>query len=644
MQYRPAIDGLRAAAVILVLLFHAKMPFVSGGFVGVDVFFVISGYLITSLIQHEQASGRFTLAGFYERRMRRILPAFFLVTLAIVVVAVFVMLPKELGRLTPSVVAATLFVSNFYFWWQGGNYLRDPPESEPLLHTWSLAIEEQFYLMFPIAMLWAMRLFKRLDLIFIVVGIASLAGSVYLTSTHPRGAFYFSPGRAWELLLGAWLAVSRSKDRVPEWIRPALQWAGLGAITAAACLYTTQTPFPGLAALVPCVGTLLLIAWCDRESRLIGWLSHPLVVWVGLISYPLYLWHWPALVLARATLIREPDPYEITALYLLSVVLAAATWRYLETPIRARKGRGSAKAVFAGAATAGGVVILLSASLNVGARFWTMPPDAARILEAAEDYAPRSSPCHNWDRVGMDKLSDCTIGAAGRPGFDFVLWGDSHAGAIGAATDTAGHQTEKRGLQLTADSCPPLLGMRIFDQGGETHCEAYNDAALRLVRQLGIRQAILAGAWIQYVAAPGTVIRLRQDPGSASDNLAVLQRSLQQTIERLRAIDTNVLLVGPVPEIGWHVPTALAKMAWHGQPLREGPAFADFLQSEQPILAELKKWERNGVPVVYPHERLCKSTCAVRLGDTILYSDSEHLTKKGAELLLPQLARYLSER
>ena len=265
MQYRAAVDGLRAVAVILVLLFHARVPFFSGGYVGVDVFFVISGYLITGLILQEHAAGGFTVLNFYERRMRRIFPALFLVVLSTCAIGALVMLPPDFSRLGSSIVAATLFVSNFFFWERGHNYLRDAPEFEPLLHTWSLAIEEQFYLFFPIFVLLMLRFFKRLDFTFMGVALGSFTISIYLTSAHPHAAFYLTPSRAWELLLGSWLAVTELKNLIPRRIVPSLQFAGLVMIVGATFSYDVFTPFPGFAALIPCLGTALIVAWCDQD-------------------------------------------------------------------------------------------------------------------------------------------------------------------------------------------------------------------------------------------------------------------------------------------------------------------------------------------------------------------------------------------
>jgi peptidoglycan/LPS O-acetylase OafA/YrhL len=322
------------------------VPFFSGGYVGVDVFFVISGYLITGIIHQEHVAGGFTLLGFYERRMRRIFPALFLVVLSTFAIGAIVMIPPDLSRLGSSIVAATLFVSNFYFWERGLNYLRDAPEFEPLLHTWSLAIEEQFYLFFPIFVLLMLRFFKRLSFTFMVAALSSFAISVYLTSARPHAAFYLTPSRAWELLLGSWLAVTDFRNLIPRRIVSPLQFAGLIMIVGPTLSFDVVTPFPGFAALIPCLGTALIVAWCDQDSRLIKGLSHPTLVWLGLISYPLYLWHWPSLVLTRFALLRELHVYEIVALYVLAGVLAAATWQFVEKPFRARNGLISARRVF----------------------------------------------------------------------------------------------------------------------------------------------------------------------------------------------------------------------------------------------------------------------------------------------------------
>lgn len=392
MQYRPAIDGLRAVAVALVLLYHAKAASFPGGYVGVDVFFVISGYLITSLILHDQSAGRFSLARFYERRARRILPAFFLVAASTLVLGTLFLLPPDLVRLGSSTVAATLFLSNVYFWRvQGHNYLLDENTSEPLLHTWSLAIEEQFYLVFPLVTLAARRFVPlRLGTVFVTLAVISLAISIYLTHQHPWAAFYFPLSRAWELLLGASMAVIPVSRYLPNRCGGVLQGTGLALIVSAAVFYDTLTPFPGLAALVPCLGSALIVGWSHEESMVQRALRHPIAVGVGLISYSLYLWHWPLLLLSRHLWLREPNGYEIAAVYGLAVMLAAATWQYVEQPFRHRQTVFSARQVAVFASVAACVVVAFGWTLQAreGARL-TPPPNVASLLAVADDYAPK---------------------------------------------------------------------------------------------------------------------------------------------------------------------------------------------------------------------------------------------------------------
>jgi len=642
MQYRAAIDGLRAVAVILVLLFHARVPFFSGGYIGVDVFFVISGYLITGLIHQEHVAGGFTLLGFYERRMRRIFPALFLVVLSTFAIGAIVMIPPDLSRLGSSIVAATLFVSNFYFWERGLNYLRDAPEFEPLLHTWSLAIEEQFYLFFPIFVLLMLRFFKRLSFIFMVAALSSFAISVYLTSARPHAAFYLTPSRAWELLLGSWLAVTDVRNLIPRRIVPPLQFAGLIMIVGPTLSFDVLTPFPGFAALIPCLGTVLIVAWCDQDSRLIKGLSHPTLVWLGLISYPLYLWHWPSLVLTRFALLRELHVYEIAALYVLAGVLAAATWQFVEKPFRARNGLISARRVF----VLGAGVSCLALAIGGGLRateVWSTPPTrVAQILAAAKDYAPLLGACHNWDRKSAEQFSNCIIGTKHRLEIDFALWGDSHAGAVAIAVDAAAHSVSKKGLQLTADDCPPLLRTQVIVSNVVTDCEARNEAAFDLLQQHRIRGVILAGAWVQYVGNDYKTLRLNDESDADGEKVAPFQRAMKQTMDRLRTAGIDVVIIGPVPEIGWNVPSVLAAKEWRKQAMPEGPSLADFMSSQHKIIPILRQLEHEAIYVIYPHELLCKSTCLVQRNDQILYRDTEHLTTQGADLLRPILVQQLS--
>ena len=643
MPYVPAIDGLRAIAVALVLLFHAKVPLLSGGYIGVDVFFVISGYLIAGLIFQQHAARRFSLIDFYERRIRRIFPALLLVLFVTLALAALIMLPPDLMRLGSSAAAAALFVANFYFWKQRLNYLQDNPDFEPLLHTWSLAIEEQFYLFFPIFLVALLRRWRRADLVLLGVGLASLAISVALSTTHPRAAFYFSASRAWELLLGAWLAVANVRTLVPHRVVPPLQVAGLTMIVASAATYGKFTPFPGLAALVPCLGTALLIAWSDVKTYIVDGLGHPILVWLGLISYPLYLWHWPLLVLARLELLREPAPSEIALIYVAALGLAAATWHYFEKPIRARKDKVSPVRLFAIAAGFTGLAVTVGLALPVAQeRIAAPPPAVAHIVAAAKDFAPSRAACHNWDRKRADQFDACVMGKRERPAFDFALWGDSHAGHIAGAVDAVGRDLSLKGLQITSDNCLPLLGVEVVLNGAVTDCTARNEAAFTLLRQHAVRRVFLAGAWVQYIDSADMFLRTSDHLHREHSSSAILRRQLIETVRRLRDIGIAVVIVGPVPEIGWNVPSVLAASEWRGRPPPLGPKFEDYLEQQRQVLPALKEAASAGATIIYPHERLCNATCIVRNEQGVLYSDTEHLTTAGADLLCPLFLRQLS--
>jgi hypothetical protein len=266
----------------------------------------------------------------------------------------------------------------------------------------------------------------------------------------------------------------------------------------------------------------------------------------------------------------------------------------------------------------------------------------AEMLAAAKDYAPRLGSCHNWDRKSPDRFSNCIVGAKDRPEFKFALWGDSHAGAVAIAVDKAGLTVSKKGLQLTTDNCPPLLGTQVVVSRVVTDCEARNQATFDLLRQHRIDRVILAGAWVQYIEDDAKELRPGNEPEVDKDKAASLRRALTQTIDRLRAAGIDPVIVGPVPEIGWNVPSVLAAKESRKEPLPEGPSLAEFMTSQRKVMPILRDLEDAAASVMYPHDLLCKSTCMVQLNGKLLYSDTEHLTTQGADLLRPMFVQQLS--
>jgi peptidoglycan/LPS O-acetylase OafA/YrhL len=343
LKYRAEIDGLRALAVVPVILFHARFELFSGGFVGVDVFFVISGYLITTILIEDIENKRFSIVNFYERRARRIFPALFFVMLCCMPFAWMWMLPSQLKEFSHSLVAVSLFVSNFLFSRESG-YFATAAEEKPLLHTWSLAVEEQYYILFPLFLFLAWRFGKnRVFWLIVVLTSISFALSEWGWRHRPIENFYLAPTRAWELFAGSIAAFIVQKRGVGS--NNTLALVGLGSIVFAIFFYDESTPFPGVYALAPVLGVVLLVLYADKETFVAKFLSTKLFVGVGLISYSAYLWHQPLLAFARIQHVGElPIPLSLF-LCSLAIFLAYFSWRFIEKPFR-NKNYASRKRIF----------------------------------------------------------------------------------------------------------------------------------------------------------------------------------------------------------------------------------------------------------------------------------------------------------
>ena len=461
MIYRPDIDGLRCLAVLPVILFHAGSTAFPGGFVGVDVFFVLSGYLITALILSDLRQGRFSLARFYERRARRILPALTLVVAVCLPFAWMLMTPAELRDFGRSVVAVGLFASNVLFWRDSG-YFAAEADAEPLLHTWSLAVEEQFYLLFPLLLI---ALLHRGDRGRAISVLAILAGlSLMLCEwgwrRHPDATFYLAPTRAWELFVGALAAFATGGGPARQAGLPAL--GGLALILGAMLLYDAATPFPSLWALAPVGGTVLVLLCAGPgtlAARVLAW--RPLVG-VGLVSYSAYLWHQPLFAFARLQTRLPVTPELMLALAGLSLGLAALSWRFVEQPFRgARPLLQRRAALFAAAGGALALMLAVGLAGHLAQGFPGRLPagyaDRARLLAAAEagrETGIRAGLCHFGQRARSGDVAvfldrwDCRPGTEPR----IAVFGDSHAADVAMALRLNGIAP----LQLGGAGCPLL--------------------------------------------------------------------------------------------------------------------------------------------------------------------------------------------
>lgn len=339
MKYRPEIDGIRALAIVPVVLFHAGFNLLPGGYVGVDVFFVISGFLITTILVNDMDSGRYSLLDFYDRRIRRIFPALIVVLVATSLTAAVLMLPSDMNAYLKSLMLTIGFSSNIGFWMESG-YFDSDSELKPLLHTWSLAVEEQYYVFFPLILMIVLRFSGRKYLSNIILAgiLGSLVFAHWLMQRAPSATFFLLPGRSWELLAGAFLAVNIESTRhFPNQLTMMLRWLGFGLVLGAMLIYDNQTVFPGIAAIPPVLGAVLLIGFVSPSDMIGKMLSSRFMISIGLISYSLYLWHQPIFAFARYFYNAEPPVLAMSVLVIITVIAAYLSWKYIELPFRDRK-------------------------------------------------------------------------------------------------------------------------------------------------------------------------------------------------------------------------------------------------------------------------------------------------------------------
>jgi peptidoglycan/LPS O-acetylase OafA/YrhL len=656
-RYRRDIDGLRAVAVASVVLFHTGLASLGGGFVGVDIFFVISGFLIGGIVHREIRSGVFSFAAFYARRARRILPALIVITAATFVVGLTLLGPDEMRRLAASMAAALTGVSNLWFWATAG-YFSPDARGEPFLMTWSLGIEEQFYLFLPPLLLLLNRIGARVTPPAIaIITILSLALSAAFTRSFPGEAFYLLPTRAWELGIGVLLALAPAgvAQSIPRRAQEWLGAVGLVTVVAAIVLFDHRLPYPGVAAIVPTMGAAaLILAEQSTVNRL--FLSARPLVWIGLISYSWYLWHWPLLALVRICAAGTPSVALMTGVALFSLVPAWLSWRFVERPFR-HAGRAVSDARLLGrygAVTAAGVVALLLVYVTHGLA-GRLGPDAMRIERTlAESRGGACLAAYGADHPNVS--ADC-VSPAGRP--RLALLGDSHAAALGDAlrADAARH-----GLgfaQLTKSSCPPLLGASRAMPNHPGHireCTRYNQAAIEAVaRDPLVRAVVLSGFWQvpfgdsaiaagdAYVEADGTGAR------SSEDELRV---ALGRTIKRLMAAGKRVIVLSDVPYLRFN-PARHAMVSF--LPARRA---AETLLSPdfQPIDGQIDRRfvepiDDTGARVVQravgdvpgatfaslSHILCTPSLCRFGAGTTPFYIDPEHLSRPGADHVVAAL-------
>lgn len=641
IKYRPEIDGIRAIAVLAVIFFHAGFSTFSGGYIGVDIFFVISGYLITSIISKDLEHSRFSLVTFYERRARRILPALFLVVLLTIAAAYFCLLPPQMLEFSKSIGAVALFVSNVLFWRTSG-YFDSTAGEKPLLHTWSLGVEEQFYIFFPLILFFLWKHRKN----FLVPGIVliafgSLAVSQWLSQGHAMANFFLIPSRAWELMIGALAAlIFKHKEDLSSGAKNALSALGFLMMVLPIFMFTDATPTPSVLALPPTLGTALLLAFSQKTAvgRL---LSLKALVAVGLLSYSAYLWHQPIFAMVRARSLQEPTHLESTLLIALTVLLSYLSWRFVEAPFR-NTGKFSRNTVFAYASV--GTIMLLGFSFlgtrDNGLQF-RVDSHTNAILDARDIL---SDPCHSqFSTSDIQNNKYCRLGLKDRDP-TLVILGDSLAGSMLMAVDDWATKQHIAVAAVTDGWCAPLLDFG--SQSANPKCRSLQNASLeKFASSASVNTVVLMAEWANYTEGQRWNSHLvaytdgESKSATPQENPAVFSRALARTVEFLHQHGKRIVIVKSVPEFEFEIKTALAKIAFFKLDSKtlHPTTGADYKERNRNVL---EIFARLPGPVTFldPYPLFCESAvkpCAIHNSEGIPYfSDGAHLTKDGAKFAL----------
>lgn len=647
MIYRKEIDGLRAIAILPVVFFHAGFSYASGGYVGVDIFLVISGYLITSLILSDRLNNKFSLKNFYERRARRILPALFLIILLSIPFAFMLMIPSELTNFSWSVLATTFFSSNIFFWREAG-YFASPSELKPLLHTWSLAVEEQFYVLFPLFLLLILRFKLKISvltiliLFFLSLGLAQIASSKF-----PTANFYLLPTRGWELLCGSILAFyffSNPNRKIFDnnLFNDFLSFLGFMLITYSIIFFDDKTPFPSFWTLCPVIGTSLLIIFANKESFFGRLLSIKPLVFFGLISYSLYLFHQPIFAYARIYTFDSLNENYYYLLIALAIVIAYFSWRFFENPFR-NKDRISIKFLIFSILGMACFFVLTSSLVIKNNGFYERYDLGENIIETLT--IDHNEDCFAIEYAHLSSKWGCDLGKINsNTDYDFVLFGDSHANTYAKKINEFALKNNKNGFFTGTNGCPPLLNINSFDPvGGPFNCEKLNERVLNFIKKNKIKNIILVARWSYYTHGDYNQqdIRFLRNKNFEKKELESTQKAfiqgLKKTIEAYEEIGVKVILIKQYPQQRIN-PKDLFYRKFNGSKF---PELIQKYSIEKEKNDELNSFANNAFSdISYENfstidfsSSFCTSVCLMGDQNGSYYFDDDHLSDYGMSLI-----------
>ena len=599
------IQGLRALAALLVTIFHARL--LPGGFIGVDIFYVISGFLITGLILREiESTGKLDLQSFYQRRIKRLLPTSVFVLFVTAIVGMFVLPVITRDALGRDLFAAATYISNYLFAWWENDYQNLDATPSPFIHYWSLAVEEQFYVVWPVFILFLSRYGKRA----IFRGIAvttflSLLLSIYQTQTSPIWAFYSLPTRAWELGFGALLLF------VPEtfWKNRFIPWFGVIGIAIASFRFDENTAFPGINALLPVVSTAVLIGSIAIWPRAFNDLSNNRISqWLGAISYPLYLWHWPALVLPSSALGRPLRIRERLFCIVLTIVLAHFTSKYIEQPMRHKKISGKKIYTYFAATTAlsliAGLVISSTSSSMITVKGTNYKFNLVDIMQKPVVYG---DDCHS--NYGETESGECTYGDL-NSATTIVLYGDSHAAQWFPALEQLANEKGFKLVSLTKSACPSVDVPRA-DQGAykNIHCEKWRENSVKRIKEIKPTAVILSS--YQHFSPPSRF----------SDVDKWWTDGQKRLLSSLSGSSDHLIYISDTPRPKRDIPNCLAS--------RDVKSCNTTERTPVKVI--------RGFEIIDPAPWMCTSICPAIQDGYVVYRDASHISVAAALALKPQL-------
>jgi len=628
MEYRREIDGLRAVAVLPVILFHAGFQFFGGGFVGVDIFFVISGFLITTILIHELEAGQFSILNFYERRARRILPALFLLLLACLPFAWFWLVPDDLKSFSQSLVAVVAFASNILFW-QQSDYFDSSAEFKPLLHTWSLAVEEQFYLLFPLFLMLFWRRDQRLLLaVLVAAAMASLGAAQWGVAKDPTATFFLLPTRGWELAIGALCAYYMSRPGAAQHsprTRELASLAGLALIATSVFAFSKYTPFPSVYALLPTVGAALVILFATPTTTVGKVLGSRVLVGVGLVSYSAYLWHQPILAFARHRSMDGPSPALMACLVVLTLVLAYLSWQFVEKPFRNRSKFGRPQ-VFA-FAIAGSLLFFgigLAGHRTDGMRSVKTSPQQQEVLRTAIP-SPKRTACHT---KGLDYRKPQQACAFNGPDGQWAVFGDSHAIELAYALAVELQDSHQGVRQFSFSGCTPSYQRADLNPGCSDWTRETVDfiAGDPHIKQVVVSYRLNSALFGDH---QGVYPRLPDEFSDATRD--AIWTSYKAILRRFISAGKDVTVVLQAPELPREV-DKLVRQA--GDPHTVDGVTTDWWHRRSAYVEQRLGELPAGVRILRPESLFCDAArCYAVKEDKALYFDDDHMSVYGARLV-----------